>query len=211
MNAKADHILSDIAGYYSEKLAEHGETPRGADWNGEESQRLRFRQLLKIVDDRPSFSMNDLGCGYGALYDFMKPRHTEFSYVGFDVAGNMVQAATARHAGAANARFVLASEPSAIADYGVASGIFNVRLDHSDVAWRAHLETTLDAMDRTSRHGFAFNCLTSWSDPQRMRPELYYADPSMLFDHCKRRYARNVALLHDYDLYEFTILVRKQS
>ena len=38
---------------------------------------------------------------------------------------------------------------------------------------------------------------------------LYYADPGRLFDLCKRRYSRNIALLHDYGLYEFTILVRK--
>jgi len=30
-----------------------------------------------------------------------------------------------------------------------------------------------------------------------------------LFDYCKRTYSRDVALLHDYGLYEFTILVRK--
>ncbi len=210
MSAKSDYILSDIAGYYSEKLAEHGETPRGADWNGEESQHLRFEQLLGIADGRRAFSLNDLGCGYGALYDFMKPRYAEFAYAGFDVAADMIRAAETRHPGVTNARFVVTSEPPSVADYGVASGIFNVRLGHSDVAWRAHLETTLDALDRTSRAGFAFNCLTSWSDPQRMRPDLYYADPSKLFEHCKRRYARDVALLHDYGLYEFTILVRKQ-
>jgi hypothetical protein len=28
---------------------------------------------------------------------------------------------------------------------------------------------------------------------------------------CKRRFSRNVALLHDYDLYEFTVLVRKAA
>ena len=50
--------------------------------------------------------------------------------------------------------------------------------------------------------------LTSYSDPDRMRPDLYYGDPCRLFDHCKRRYSRHVALLHDYGLYEFTILVR---
>ena len=48
-----------------------------------------------------------------------------------------------------------------------------------------------------------------YSDPERMRAHLYYADPCRLFDHCKRRYSRHVALLHDYGLYEFTILVRK--
>ena len=58
--------------------------------------------------------------------------------------------------------------------------------------------------------GFAFNCLTSYSDAHKMRDYLYYADPCALFDLCKRRYSRYVALLHDYKLYEFTILVRKQ-
>jgi hypothetical protein len=42
-----------------------------------------------------------------------------------------------------------------------------------------------------------------------MRDDLYYADPCELFDHCKRQHSRNVALLHDYTLYEFTILVRR--
>jgi hypothetical protein len=44
-----------------------------------------------------------------------------------------------------------------------------------------------------------------------MRNYLYYADPCALFDLCKRRYSKHVALLHDYGLYEFTILVRKTS
>ena len=58
-------------------------------------------------------------------------------------------------------------------------------------------------------HLFAFNCLTSYSDPERMQPYLYYSDPLRLFDHCKRRYARDVALWHDYGAYEFMIVVRK--
>jgi len=42
-----------------------------------------------------------------------------------------------------------------------------------------------------------------------MRPDLHYADPCVLFDRCKRRHSPRVALLHDYGLWEFTILVRK--
>jgi hypothetical protein len=71
------------------------------------------------------------------------------------------------------------------------------------------VHATLDVLDRASIRGFAFNSLTAYSDADRMRPHLYYPDPCELFDLCKRRYSRNVALLHDYGLYEFTILVRK--
>jgi len=42
-----------------------------------------------------------------------------------------------------------------------------------------------------------------------MRDDLYYADPCLLFTYCKTRYSRNVALLHDYGLHEFTLFVRK--
>jgi cyclopropane fatty-acyl-phospholipid synthase-like methyltransferase len=191
-------------------LAEHGETPRGVDWNGEESQALRFEQLCKIVDTSNQFSINDLGCGYGALYDFLSNEYEGFSYSGIDVSESMVQAAEQRYKNESKARFVASNEPYINADYGVASGIFNVRLGRSDDEWRSYLETTLDILNRTSRLGFAFNCLTSYSDADKMRNYLYYADPCVLFDLCKRRYSRNVALLHDYGLYEFTILVRKQ-
>lgn len=203
-------LLTEVAEYYTSKLAEHGETPRGVDWNGEESQSLRFRQLCKIIDTSNSFTVNDLGCGYGALYDFLTLEYENFSYSGVDVSEGMIRAAEQRYQDRSRASFVLSSEPEQVADYGVASGIFNVRLGRSDDEWQSYLEATLDALDRTSRLGFAFNCLTSYSDADKMRDYLYYADPCALFDLCKRRYSKSVALLHDYGLYEFTILVRKR-
>ncbi|KNH28844.1 SAM-dependent methyltransferase [Pseudomonas syringae] len=202
-------LLTEVADYYTTKLAEHGETPRGVDWNGEEGQTLRFEQLCKIIDTTNHFSINDLGCGYGALYEFLSSKSEKFSYLGVDVSDSMVKAAMQRFIDKPQANFVLASEPNKAADFCVASGIFNVRMGRSDDEWLSYLEATLDVLDQTSRIGFAFNCLTAYSDADKMRDYLYYADPCVLFDLCKRRYSRNVALLHDYDLYEFTILVRK--
>lgn len=204
-------ILGEVASYYSEKLAQFGPDPRGVDWNGEESQILRFRQLATIIDSSSAFSVNDLGCGYGALYDFLSQKGVHFEYSGIDVSEDMVAAAQKRFKGTENTQFIVAGEPAQVADYGMASGIFNVRQAHSDEDWLVYLEATLDVLDETSRLGFSFNCLTRYSDSEKMRDYLYYADPCALFDHCKRRYSRNVALLHDYGLYEFTILVRKQS
>ena len=201
-------LLAEVAQYYSTKLAEYGETPRGVDWNGEDGQKLRVEQVCKIIDV-DHFSINDLGCGYGALYDFLVSKKKSFSYLGVDVSEGMIRAAEKRYKGLPQARFALSNEFDEAADFGVASGIFNVRMGRSDDQWRIYLEATLDLLDRTSRIGFAFNCLTTYSDRDKMRDYLYYADPCALFDLCKRRYSRNVTLLHDYELYEFTILVRK--
>ncbi|MFM9384324.1 class I SAM-dependent methyltransferase [Pseudomonas sp. UV AK001] len=209
MHSGKTDLLKEVATYYSEKLAEHGVTPRGVDWNGEESQFVRFEQLCKIVDPALlTFSLTDLGCGYGALYDFLVAKHPTFSYLGVDVSAEMAAAAGSRIQ-SATARLLTASKPDVVNDYSVASGIFNVRLKRTDVEWYDYLQETLDVLDKSSRLGFSFNCLTSYSDEDKKRDYLYYADPCRIFDFCKRRYSSQVALLHDYGLYEFTILVRK--
>lgn len=209
MKNKMPGFLSEVADYYSAKLAKHGETSCGVDWNSEASQMLRFEQLTKIISQAEGFSLNDLGCGYGAMLDYLNSHYQDFIYNGCDVSSDMIHAAQHRYAHMSNAHFSITAEPAEIADYGIASGIFNVRFEHIDAEWNKYLQTTLDVLDRTSRKGFAFNCLTSYSDADKMRDYLYYADPGVLFDLCKRRYSRHVALLHDYGLYEFTILVRK--
>lgn len=201
-------FLADVADYYTTKIEQFGETARGVDWNGVDGQRLRFMQLCKLIDTSRHFSVNDLGCGYGAFYDFLANDPSKFSYCGIDVSDKMIQSAERRCSQKSNVRFVVACRPEEVADYGVASGIFNVRLSRSVDGWKSYVAETLDALHLTSRLGFSFNCLTSYSDADKMQDYLYYADPCEMFDFCRRRYSRHVSLLHDYGLYEFTILVR---
>lgn len=202
-------ILAEVADYYSAKLAKHGDSAQGVDWNSEESQTLRFLQLSKIISENCGFSINDLGCGYGALYDYLCTRYSDFSYSGCDVSADMIRTAEARYSRESRVNFIQAAEPPILADYGIASGVFNVRLENLDSVWYTYIKSILDILNRTSRYGFAFNCLTSFSEVEKMHDYLYYANPCELFDLCKRRYSNDVALLHDYGLFEFTILVRK--
>jgi SAM-dependent methyltransferase len=200
-------VLDGVASYYAGKLAEHGETAAGVDWNSTSSQELRFAQLLRIAEGETTFSLNDYGCGYGALLDFLDDRGLRVDYRGFDVSEEMVAAARRRFADRPE-RFTSDAGELQAADYTVASGIFNVRLDVDDTTWLAHVRRTLDRMRALSTSGFSFNMLTSYSDPERMRPDLFYAEPQTILDHCIRRFSRRVAILHDYELYEFTTLVR---
>lgn len=202
-------IFSEIAQYYSHKLALHGESAQGVDWNSEESQQLRFMQLSKIISATNNFSISDLGCGYGAYLDYLSQNYQDFSYLGVDISPEMIQTATRRYQSQADSRFIVAGEPEQTLDYCVASGIFNIKLARVDSEWWDYICSSLDMMHQKSLLGFSFNCLTSYSDEDKKCPHLYYADPCRVFDFCKRRYSRQVALLHDYGLYEFTILVRK--
>jgi SAM-dependent methyltransferase len=201
--------LEAVERYYSGRFAEHGPRARGVDWNSEESQELRFAQLLKVCGDTGApFSLIDFGCGYGALVSYLKERGLDASYTGYDLSRSMLEHAVREHEDPPRVTFVDDVDELEPADYTVASGIFNVRLDVSDSAWKDYVFRELETLADLSRRGFSFNMLTSYSDADKMRPDLYYGDPRFFFDHCKRRYSRNVALLHDYGLYEFTIIVR---
>jgi SAM-dependent methyltransferase len=200
--------LEPVRAYYSARLAQFGPTARGVDWNSPESQELRFTQLLRICDPGQSFRLGDYGCGYGALLDHLAACGADFGYAGYDISADMIASARQRHSGRPACLF--ATEESVLdgVDYLVASGIFNVKLAVEASRWQEHVLRTLDRFAALAQRGFAFNALTSYSDPERRRDDLYYPDPCFLFDYCKRRFSRNVALLHDYGLYEFTILVR---
>lgn len=197
--------------YFTEKLATYGTTPQGVDYNGPEAQQIRFEQLLKVVDPLQKFTLIDYGSGYGALFDYLLKKGWDFEYYGIDLIEEMVLAGRETYKNFPNAHFITDENDAPVADYLVASGIFNVKLDSSYQDWQEFVLMTLKNMDALCSKGFSFNLLTKYSDADRMaaRPDLFFADPLLFFDFCKRNFSRNVALLHDYGIYDFTIIIRK--
>jgi len=198
--------VNNVKEYFKEKFNKYGTTPQGEDWNSIESQTIRFDQLIEVIDSSQPYSIIDYGCGYGALIDHLRSLKHSFTYQGMDILEDVISSAKELHR---DCFFTANEQELTPADYVVESGIFNIKLDADYDDWTTHVLDTLNIMDRLAIKGFAFNCLTRYSDAEFMRPNLYYADPCFLFDYCKINFSRNVALLHDYELYDFTILVRK--
>lgn len=207
MRSKDEGVLDKIDRYYTGRLKEHGATPRGVDWNSTEAQEQRFSQLFKLLDTEAPLIL-DYGCGYGAFADFLLARLPSAKYVGYDVSAAMIDAARENHRDSPRCTFTNEYGSIDECDFVVASGIFSVKMDVETTAWEAYIEDTIRAMSRLARTAFAFNLLTAYSDPERMRPDLFYADPHRYFDYVRTHFSRNVALLHDYGLYEFTLHVR---
>jgi len=204
-------IYKTINSYYTGKVSKYGAQPEGVDWNGRESQYIRFRQLAKIIGFDGRFTINDLGCGYGELISFLESFDNQFTYMGYDLSSAMIAEAKMKYPAVSNIEFFTVNDAAEmkLADYTVASGIFNTKRHHDVREWQEYIRYTLRCMDKSSKKGFAYNVLTKYSDPGKMKKELYYADPCYWFDFCKTEFSSNVALLHDYDLFEFSILVRK--
>ncbi len=206
MNNEFSLILDDVDNYYTRKIKQFGPNNLGVDWNSEQSQYLRFEQLAKIINVPADFSICDFGCGYGAFYEYLSQQYADFNYLGLDISALMLEHAKKMHP---QGNYLLSSKIPQQVDFVVASGIFNLSLTHDKNSWSDYLRNVLDHFNQQSKCGFAFNCLTSFSDKEYMKDSLYYANPGEIFNLCKQEYSRNVALLHDYYLYEFTILVRK--
>lgn len=204
-----DTLRDQARTYYEAKLRAHGATPAGMDWNSQASQELRFRQLATLWEDDADAGVVDYGCGYAALAGYLRQREHRGPYLGFDVSPDMIRAAEEYVATLAGCRVTARRNELTPLDYAVASGVLNVKQQAGAAEWATYVRETIADLAALGTRGFAFNALTLYSDVEKRRPDLYYADPLELFDHCKRTYSRFVTLLHDYPLYEFTLLVRR--
>jgi SAM-dependent methyltransferase len=210
--AKYSNILSSVEGFFTSKVRAHGATPAGADFNSAEAQQIRFNQLVKLIDRARPFRVIDYGCGYGAFFDYLKCSNYQVrQYLGFDISMQMIAEAKEKFGTDPYCAFTSNESDLFRAEYVISSGIFNLKLGAAIPEWESFIRDTIDRMAGLSIRGFAFNMLTSYSQAERQRADLYYADPRYYFDYCKTRWARNVALLHDYDLYDWTILVKRDN
>jgi SAM-dependent methyltransferase len=109
-SAALSRALADIEELYSSNLSEHGIDSRSVGWPNPESQLVRFEKLAYLIDADAytgPIAVNDLGCGYGAMFPFLAarlgPRLT--GYRGYDISHEMLVAAQ-RHVDDARASFV---------------------------------------------------------------------------------------------------------
>jgi SAM-dependent methyltransferase len=203
--------LKQIQDLYTKNIKEMGVTSKAVGWKTEECQSMRFAKLATVIaqDDR-DISINDYGCGYGAMLTYFTEelRLPVSIYNGYDLSSDMLSAAALKLAEfKGQLKMVESSIIQTEADYSFVSGTFNVKFDASRESWEDFIREKLHEMDKLSAKGFAFNLLTLYVDYEESH--LYYGDPCYWFDYCKRNFSKQVSLLHDYPLWEWTMIVRK--
>jgi len=205
-------IRNKVRAYYSAAVTRYGPTPLGVDWQNQVGQDLRFIQLLKICRFDAPISLNDFGCGYGALLDYLMRQHrrAKITYHGIDLSPAMIAAASQRFEGRAATTFAVGATCRRAADYCVASGVFNVRLGQPVKAWEAYVEQILFDLCAHSRVGFAVNFKRP-HDEAPMENELYRTPARRWVMFCRNELGCAVTPLTSYGLREFTLLVRKRG
>jgi SAM-dependent methyltransferase len=204
-------VRASIESYYTRKVSKHGATPLGVDWSCLPSQELRFVQLLKLCNFSAPCSLNDVGCGYGALLAYLARYHAgaHVDYLGIDLSPKMVRHAKRLWRNRSRTKFIVGNVSPRVADYSVASGIFNVKLDQPVDRWERFIAQTLTDMHKCSRHGFAVNFMAPRASTHAPQLELYRTSAEPWMRYCEEELGSAVELLSAYGLREFTLLVRK--
>ncbi len=206
-------FLDKIAELYAEGLNKYGPVANSVGWRDESSQKLRFQKLIQVINEEPKTSeltINDLGCGYGAMYQYLKDDYglKIATFYGYDISEEMLNTAKTIIKDE-EAVFVNSDHITFEADYSFTSGIFNVKFDIDEELWEGYMEEVLGNMWEKSTRGIAFNALTTYVDYKE--DILYYSDPFYFFDFSKKNFSKKVSLLHDYDLWEWTIIVKRET
>ena len=81
-----------ITGVYTKRFNKYGRQPSGIYWSDNERQCSRFKIILDQVAaiiPQGSVSIADVGCGYGALADYLRNSgdsdHVRYHYAGYDI------------------------------------------------------------------------------------------------------------------------------
>lgn len=202
--------LQKIKELYGDNLNKFALDSRAVGWKDTDSQQLRFHKLNSVITNSNDYlSINDYGCGYGAhLSNLISNGFSISEYNGYDINEKMLEAVEKLKENNSTTKInpIRSSVLTTVADYTLVSGTFNVMPDQKLDKWENFIRTTLLEMAKHSTKGFAFNLLTSYVDWKS--DGLYYGNPTYWFDFCKSNISKKVSLLHDYDLFEWTILVQ---
>ena len=204
---RAPEMLKPLIRTFDKRISEWGATARGVYWRNEQGQRLRFEVLSRVLAHEPDpFTVNDLGCGYGAFFDYLAPQFGDqlTRFTGYDIAPLMVAEAKTRIKDP-RAQFMRGLAATEDADYSFASGTFNMCLKVNPADWMAYIEASLAHLFGKTRKTMAFNMLNGTGT---VREGLYYADPAHFVLHCQKL-GKKVQLAVDYPLLEWTIFVHR--
>ena len=202
-----DPISKALAEHYAEKFSAHGPSSEGVDWGPDEARMfLRYEKMLSVADLAAGnrASLLDVGCGYGGLQSYAISKNIDLDYTGIDVAGNMIEWATAN---VSSGNFIhgdiLDYQFNRQFDYIVCNGVLTQKLETAGLQMDQFAAQLIRKMFSLCTIAIAFNVMTT--KVNYYSNNLYYRNPAELLAWCLSEISPHIRLDHSYPLYEFTI------
>lgn len=203
-------LLEFVSRVYGYRINEYGPVANGVFWKDADQQMLRLELLLQAVEQedlKGPITVNDLGCGYGALFDLLvgEPMLQGGKYFGYDITADMVATAKAQHTDP-RATFIVSPVATEVADYSFVSGTYNMSMGADQALWTHYIKTSIEQLWKKTAKVLAYNLLDVSSEHQL--DDLYYADRRTFLEHALTL-SPEVEIIDDYPLDEFTIIIKR--
>ena len=204
-------LLDPVASTFTRGLKVFGTHHKALAWYDAERMQRRFqifRGLLADIPEERPITVNDHGCGYGAMFEAFRtlPALKNGRYYGTDISAEMVAAARRRIADP-RAVFEVSHVATHDADYSFVSGTWNMKMWADDAEWRAFVLANLKHLWSRTKVALGFNML-SVNNPWR-EPTLYYADPKDVLAFCRSELTENVHTIDRLEPREFVIFLMR--
>ena len=200
---------------YRNRLASQGSTARGVFWKSELSQIARFHALLTLVRKlKPTapISIADIGCGYGAMFDFImsSPEFLYIDYHGVDINRDMIRASHRKFPQQSHL-FSISNRPDKIVDFCLFSGTFNLTYSDNPALWTDYIFSWLDKCMAQTRCGLVLNLLCA--PETKIQKQIFYANRAIFIARAKAHFGAIHAqsTKHVTDDVSFLITHKSQS
>ncbi len=197
----------NIKNHYRMLLEKYGDAPESAQWTDQQSQEIRFKELIKVGQIDGARVM-DFGCGTAHLATYLKKHDICVQYTGVDVVEEFFQIAQQKHP---EHRFGLMEDfINERFDYVFISGVFNNKQRGN----RKFYQDSVRKLFAQCDVALAFNMMSTYVDYQD--DDLFYEAPERAFSFVKQEITPFVTLRHNYEVkpgvipFEFVIYAYRE-
>ena len=202
-----------ISNIYNKRFDNYNNTPKGVFWNSKLSQDLRLNIILnKIlkIEFSEEFSIADIGCGYGRLYEIIKKRNLDdkVQYYGFDINQKLISFCK-NNKYFENVEFAINAFPFKKTDYIVMSGTYNLTPTNNIFLWEDYIIKNLINNWKLVKKAMIFNCLIK--EKKEINKALYYTDLLWIKKICEENFCQPIIIKHQMLKQDITVILKKQS
>ena len=204
-------LNKQISSIYNKRFDNYNNTPKGVFWNSKLSQDLRLNVILdKIlkIEKNEYFSIADIGCGYGRLYELIRERNLDgkVHYYGFDINQKLINFCK-NNKNFENVEFAINAFPFKITDYVVMSGTYNLTPTNNISLWEDYIIKNLTSNWKLVKKALIFNCLIK--EKKEINKALYYTELQWIKRFCENNFGKIEILKNQLLKDDITIVIKK--
>lgn len=204
--SKNSTIIKNSNKIYDKSSKEYGLSSQAVLWGDQQTQYLRFKEILNFIPLSENISILDVGCGNAEFYKFLNFNGFIGSYTGFDINENLLAQSRENYKDiVVEKRDILEDTIEEKFDYVIVSGLFNCNYGQ-DMKWTLEM---IKALDKLANTKVIFNAISSYVNFKN--DTAFYIDPKEITDFILKNISTNMTLVHGALPYNFTIAINKSK